>query len=148
MMPSVTQTLAAMRLTVEQTIVPALPADHAFAQEQAGLIMATLDWLVDVHESEYGIELADNEDLRACLTDLGRTVDPLPPAGDFAALREQTRAFKVLAAEAVADGDAAARERVLQAAERQGRREQAWFRMTGFPEDVPGDIATVLKGDR
>ena len=37
-----------------------------------------------------------------------------------------------------------ARELMLDVARRQSRREQSWFRMTGFPFDVDGDIATVL----
>ena len=72
MMPTVTQTLSTMRLTLEQTVLPALPADGAFVQEQVGLMMATLDWLVDVHESEYRYELTENEEYRAFLQAVGR----------------------------------------------------------------------------
>ncbi|MEV4419885.1 hypothetical protein AB0L40_07915 [Patulibacter sp. NPDC049589] len=147
MMPTVTQTLSTMRLTLEQTVLPALPADGAFVQEQVGLMMATLDWLVDVHESEYRYELTENEEYRAFFAAVGRETDAAPPAGDLAALRDQTRALKRAAADLVGD-DEPARELLLGLAERQGRREQAWFRMTGFPEDVPGDIATVLAGAR
>ena len=41
-------------------------------------------------------------------------------------------------------GTPAAREVVLAAAHSQSRRDQSWLRMTGFPKDVEGDIASAL----
>ena len=41
---------------------------------------------------------------------------------------------------------AAAKELVLATAREQARRDQSWFRMTGFPKEVEGDIAAVLAG--
>lgn len=147
MMPTVTQTLQTMRLTMEQTIAPALPADGAFVQEQAGLIMATLDWLVDVHESEYRYELTENEEYRAFLSGAGADIEPAPDPGDLQAVREQTRAMKQTAADLVQTDDGA-RDDLLALALRQGERERAWFRMTGLAGDAPADIATVLGGAR
>jgi hypothetical protein len=46
-----------------------------------------------------------------------------------------------------ASGDAglsSAKKLVLATAQDQARRDHSWFRMTGFPKDVDGDIATVL----
>jgi hypothetical protein len=37
-----------------------------------------------------------------------------------------------------------ARDVVLTLARALARRDQSWFRMTGFPKEVEGDIATVL----
>ena len=172
MMPTVTQQLDSMRATMDRVIIPALAADDTFAREQAGLISATLSWLLDVHESEYRYEATEATEYRTLLaalldidgaernprSDKLRAILAEPPAGtgptegDLAAVRDQTRRMKHQAMAFLArSGDAGpdvrrtARELVMGVAERQGCREQAWFRMTGFPQDVPGDIATVLR---
>ncbi|MGH8997988.1 MAG: hypothetical protein ACRDY7_01195 [Acidimicrobiia bacterium] len=177
-MPTVTAQLASMATAMERVVLPALPADAIFAREQAGLVWATLNWLVDVHASEYRYEAAEGDDYRALLGALlaldgadgssevpevpeMRAVldEPVagtgPTTGDLVAVRDQTRRMKALAVGFLASsGDIGpelrrgARELVMGVAERQVRREQAWFRMTGFPQDVPGDIAAVLAGER
>jgi hypothetical protein len=53
MVPTVTQQLRSMRRRFCDTILPALPPDAEFAREQANLMLATFDWLLDTHEHEY-----------------------------------------------------------------------------------------------
>lgn len=161
MMVTIEQQLRSLQLTMERTVMPAIPPEARFAQEQAGLIWATLGWLVDVAQSEFGYELAEAADYRALLADLaalpGASSTELqallgePAAGadgDLVALREQTRRMKQSAVEflagAPADLRGPARRRMLAVAERQSRREQAWCRMTGLVGDQPRGIAEVL----
>jgi len=172
MVPTVAQQLRGLSAALTKAVIPALDPADGFAQEQAGLVLATLNWVLDVHESEYPYEVVENEEYRGLLTRLAELPVGMadaeletalkaaggegPPAGaeppPLAALRSQTQRYKELAdrtyAVMVAGGapeDAArARELMLDVARRQSRREQAWFRMTGFPADVEGDIASVL----
>lgn len=161
--PSVAQQLAAIRHTIAKTVVPALAADADFAREQAGLVLASLDWAVDVVSSEHRYEVVEHADHRALLASLlelgpddaaeARAVLDATAVvpDDLATLCEQTRALK-RAGEAAfgsltADGAASAtraRELMSGVARRQTARELAWARMTGFPKEVPGDVASVL----
>jgi hypothetical protein len=154
--PSVNQQLAAIRHTIAKTIVPALDPAETFAAEQAGLVLASLDWAMDVVESEYRYEVVEHADQRALLASLRELGAPGGPApgpdddvpADLAALRVRTRelksavqrAFAVLADTGSADK---ARELVAAAARRQTARELAWSRMTGFPGQQPA-VAEVL----
>lgn len=70
MVPNVEQQLNAIRRTIEKTIQPALPADEGFAQEQAGLVLASLDWVMDVVAHEQRYEQIEHADTRALLEDL------------------------------------------------------------------------------
>jgi hypothetical protein len=161
--PSVSQQLAAIRHTIAKTLVPALAADADFEREQAGLVLASLDWAMDVVVSEHRYEIvehADYRDLLRALLDLGPGTDPADldaravldaaaePPPDLPGLRDQTRALK-LAVEArftaLGGTDAAASARALvgDIARRQTERELAWARMTGFPGAVPA-VADVL----
>ncbi len=175
MMPTVAQQLAGIRNTMTKVVIPGLDPDDRFAQEQAGLIVANLNWIRDVQGSEYTYEAVENAEYRGTLAALADTVTPTGGGGDHAeraatlraaaasegvvsadlptldALRAQTRQFKSLIDEFYAAlassseaGAPAAREVLLAAARSQARRDQSWFRMTGFPKDVEGDIATVL----
>jgi hypothetical protein len=166
MVPTIAQQLRGVHAAMSKTIVPALPADDSFVQEQAGLAMATLGWVLDVQESEVlyeATEQAEYRELLRALSDLSSVpVDPAhgapePEAGalpDLVAVRAATRALKravdarfaALAADGSAADRDAARRLLLTTAQRQSEREQAWFRMTGFPTDVPGDVRSVLTG--
>lgn len=157
--PSVAQQLAAIRHTIAKTIMPALTADADFEREQAGLVLASLDWALDVVDSGHRYELvehADQRELLGALLDLGEpgagaaearalleATGTVPP--DLATVREQTRALKVAAdaAYTALDGDEEARALLTEAARRQTERELAWARMTGFPGDVPA-VSEVL----
>jgi hypothetical protein len=171
MMPTVAQQLAGIRNTMTKLVIPGLDPHDKFAQEQAGLIVANLNWILDVHGSEYTYEAVENSEYRATLAALADTAAGSEHADKAAALRAaadapgavtaelptldalraQTRQFKAqidefyaaLASSADA-GTAAARDVLLAAARSQARRDQSWFRMTSFPKDVEGDIASVL----
>jgi hypothetical protein len=164
MVPTIAQQLRGIQAAMSKTIVPALPADDSFVQEQAGLAMATLAWVLDVQEAEVlyeATERAEYRDLLDALSGLSSVaVDathevPEPETGalpDLVAVRTATRALKravdarfaALAADASSEDRDAARRLLLTAAQRQSEREQAWFRMTGFPTDVSGDVRSVL----
>ncbi|MCU1691585.1 MAG: hypothetical protein JWM64_676 [Frankiales bacterium] len=154
MTPTVTQQLEAMRTTMERVVLPALPADAKFALEGAALVHATLNWLVDVHESEFRYELDEAADYRRLLGQLAElgAVDaallaeaPAGADGDLGAVRAQSRRLKEAAVTAALDVGGAARGLLLDVADRQSAREQAWFRMTGFTStDKAGGIAEVL----
>lgn len=166
MVPTVAQQLAAVRHTIAKTIVPALDPDAGFAQEQAGLILATLDWVLDVQASEHRYELVEHADARellSALVALGPSgVDDAPAAleesadvpADLAGIRAQTlrlkrlseEAFETLTATSGTPGSDAALRLLSAQARRQLVRENAWFRMTGFPQSVEGDIAATLAG--
>lgn len=164
MVPNVEQQLNAIRRTIEKTIQPALPPEEGFAQEQAGLVLASLDWVMDVvaHEGRYEqVEHADTRALVQQLLELPGVAadDPAhgvvdaasdPPA-DHLALRTQTRELKA-AAERLFDALAAvpatrteARRLLAETSRRQTERERSWTRMTGFSGDVPnvGDVLAL-----
>jgi hypothetical protein len=166
-MPTIAQQLAGIRNTMSKVVIPGLDPGDRFAQEQAGLIVATLNWILDVQGSEYLYEATENAEYRALLPRLAATAvgseheakatELRTVAEDGAALptldalRAHTRRAKALVDEfytALAGsgdgGTPAARGFVLGAAREQSRRDQSWFRMTGFPKDVEGDIASVL----
>lgn len=165
MVPTVAQQLRAIRNTLEKTVIPSLDADAGFAREQAGLILASLDWVLDVQTSEHRYELVDHADARGLLEALvaldGVADGELAPEAqaalddsavvpdDLTALRTQTLLLKQLgerayAAAAQTDQAARARELVGDTARRQSKRELAWGRMTGFPRNVEGNVADVL----
>lgn len=173
MIPSVQQQLTSARRTLAETVLPAIdPTDH-FAMEQAGLIVATLDRVLDVQASEYRYDLQEWEDAHALVAALaglearGGSTGPAagpsaagsdPAAGDGApatgapADLDELRAATLAAQEqaearfrALAETDAgdAARALLAVAARRAADRELAAARMTGFPRSV-GSIAEVL----
>ena len=165
MIPTVSQQLSAIRHTIAKTIIPAIDPGETFAQEQAGLVLASLDWALDVAGSEYRYELVEHDGYRDVLGQLlalepaggvgarGRAAldGPSGAAGDLAALREQNIALKGLVEDAFValsaepDEPAArdARRIVSALAREQTERELAWGRMTGFP-DGAGAIGDVL----
>lgn len=171
MMPTVAQQLAGIRNTMTKVVIPGLDPTDRFAQEQAGLIVATLNWILDVQGSEYTYEAVENAECRTALRALAEievspqladraaalreaAQSPGAPGADLPtldALRAQNRRFKELLDEyynaLATTGDSSvheARDVVLTLARGLARRDQSWFRMTGFPKEVEGDIATVL----
>lgn len=164
MIPTVTQQLRSMRTRLAETVVPALPDEDGFAREQALLMLATLDWLVDTHEHEYRYQVVENHEYRelvaALRPDGAESADaaallarPAPSPADVAVpladLAEQNRLLKELVARLLASGTAdpttrdGARDLVARVARGQRDRELSWYRMTGFPGARPG-IAEVL----
>lgn len=166
--PSVAQQLAAVRHTIAKTIVPALAADADFEREQAGLVLASLDWAMDVVDHEARYETVEHADYRALLTELaaagpdggGSEVRAVlhaaaTPPDDLPGLRAQTRALKLATDATVTDlsarGDevaATARALLGDVARRQTARELAWARATGFPQDAPAVAAVLAEQDR
>ncbi|HEY5856524.1 MAG TPA: hypothetical protein VIW24_21435 [Aldersonia sp.] len=142
-------------------VIPALDPNDSFAAEQAGLALACLDWVLDVHASEYPCERTEHADYRETLATLA-DLDPgaagdvralldetyTPPA-DLAGLRDQGRRLKEAVAHsyrllAGSPAASAAHRAVAETAARQAQRELAWCRLTGFPRGDLPNIADVL----
>jgi hypothetical protein len=173
MIPTMAQQLQALKLRVEETILPALPADAAFAHEQANLMLATLDWMLDTHEHQYRYEVVENAEYRELLTKLVSNagsihtdkeiitsvhevlseVGPEPTEAIIPMnkiidqnrkMKELTeRLYDVLRIHPNKEVARQAQTQLAKVAERQGKLEFAFFRMTGFPKDAP-ELGTVL----
>lgn len=63
MLPTIPESLTALRRRMAETVIPALP-DDPFVQEQSALMLATIDWLLDVQPHEVAYEVVENEDYR------------------------------------------------------------------------------------
>jgi hypothetical protein len=164
MVPTVAQQLHAIRHTIAKVIAPAIDPDESFAAEQAGLVLASLDWVMDVVDHEQRYEQLEHHEQRELLEGL-LALAPSAGAGDaraalaaaaeipddLPALRAQTVelkrcvevAFDALTATADTPAHEAARRLVTAASRRQIAREQAWTRMTGFSGEV-ADVGAVL----
>jgi hypothetical protein len=161
MVPTTEQKLRSVRHTIAATVLPAIGADESFAKEQAGLVLATLDWILDVQASEYRYEVVELGDATALVQDLSalrdastgttRGVDaepaPVLPT-DLGELRALVLAAKQEAEQLFAglvdtDRSDAAWAIMAAAAKRQSAREVASARMTGFPTS-PSSLAEVL----
>lgn len=70
--PEISQFLAGMRKTMEQVVLPNL--SDRFAQEQAGIVAATLAFLEQVHDKVFHYELLEHHLYRRLL---GQTLDLL-----------------------------------------------------------------------
>lgn len=163
MIPIVAQQIGAVRTTIAKTVLPALDPNDSFAAEQAGLVLACLDWVLDVHQFEYPYERAEHAENRNTLSALAEMdpqiadqvqellIETASAPSDLAHVREQVRrlkeavarSYQVLAA-AGSPLAAAARRTLADAAARQVARELAWCRMTGFPRGEVPNIAEVV----
>lgn len=169
MVPSITQQLESMRHRFAETVLPALSADAEFAQEQAKLMLATFDWLLDTHPYQYRYVVVENSEYRNLLSDLvsladagvsrglleqaRARLDEPGPAPDEARtplfeLADQTRRLKQLAMSIAAalqetDERGAACDLVASIARSQGARELAFFRMTGFTQGGHGLLSEL-----
>ncbi len=153
--PPIAQQRRSIRHTLAATVVPSIDPGASFAQEQAGLILATLDWMLDVQASEHRyeqVELADARALLAALTVLqGGEPEPQPdePPADLETLRAavlevKQRAERAFTALSTTDAADDAWRTMSAAARRQVERELSWARMTGFPKS-PERIDAVLE---
>jgi hypothetical protein len=172
MVPTITQQLRSMRRRFAETLLPAIPEAEEFAREQAQLMLATLDWLLDTHEHEYRYEVVENTEYRSLLTALltldntdldpdllAEAHDELAEGGPAASeaatplpeLADQTRRLKALVERhctALLDSADArnAASLLARTARSQGRRELAYYRATGFPQE-PDELRAVLGTD-
>jgi hypothetical protein len=164
MVPDVSQQLGAIRHTIAKVLVPAIDPDQGFAAEQASLVLASLDWVMDVVAHEQHYEQLEHAETRALVEGLlalepaegSRAAHDAVAASaeapaDLPALRAQTvelkrcaeRLFQALTASPDGSRRAAARRLLTAASRRQIERERSWTRMTGFPGDTP-NVGEVL----
>jgi hypothetical protein len=164
MVPTVAQQLAAIRHTLAKTVIPALDPRAGFAHEQAGLVLASLDWALDVVESEYHYELVEHAEYRALVKELlelrpgdgaeeakQALEQPSARPGDLPRLRAQNvtlkrvaeRLFDTLTSTPGTAEALHARQLLTGSARRQTERELSWARMTGFPGAQPS-VSDVL----
>ncbi|MCQ6281652.1 hypothetical protein [Bacillus sp. EB600] len=173
MIPTMALQLQALKLRMEETIIPALPSDAAFAHEQANLMLATLDWMLDTHEHQYRYEVVENAEYRELLTKLVSNVklihtdvevitsvyevlsevgpEPTEAIIPLNKIIDQNRKMKGLTERlydvmrVLPNKEVArqARTQLAKVAERQAKLEFAFFRMTGFSKDAP-ELGTVL----
>ena len=161
MIPTITQQLKALKIRVEESLIPELPESAKFAREQAALIVTTLDWMLDTHEHAYRYEVVENTEYRELLEamlarNVDASVDPdllsdarlllqeKGPERNEAAIPlqhvlEQNRRLKKVSlgiyTALSAEGGSRAnptRDLVSAVSQRQGRREIAFFRKTGW----------------
>lgn len=163
MIPTVAQQLSAVRHTIAKTIIPALGESEDFAKEQAHLILASLDWTLDVHESEHlyeNVERAEYRELLSRLLELhpskdgntlARTVlsETVVQPPTLAETRAQVRRLKESSTALLTDlAKSEARPEAMRlltaAAHKQSDRELAWCRRTGFPHWTGGNVTEVL----
>jgi hypothetical protein len=162
-----------MKRRMEETIVPALPPNEKFAQEQAAFIVIALNWLLETHEYQHRYEVIENTEYRELLKNMAGHATELKDGGDLlraiqhailepgpsptdgvfplSIVIEQTRRFKRLSADLYAALSAQSSREVnptrrlfSDAAIRQGQRELSFYRRTGYV-DSSQDIGEVLK---
>lgn len=169
MNPTISQQIQAIKLRIEETIIPELKEDAIFAREQAAFIVMSLNWLMQTHSHQYRYEVVENLEYRnlikrlasigvvnaALLAEINQATlsnGPLPdeaiiPLDDLAV---HTRKLKQLTAELFnslcgqSDQKAEAARKLLQEVSvRQGDREQAFFEGTGFTSS-PNKLGYLL----
>jgi hypothetical protein len=169
MNPTISQQIHAIKLRLEETVIPSLKEDAIFAKEQAAFIVMSLDWLLKIHEHQYRYEVVENLEYRDLLFKLssidggaGPVLDEIKisiamrgPASEdasipLAELNAQTREFKRLTAQLFNElcgksesTASAAREMLEDVSLKQGERELALFEGTGFSKSEHG-LAVVL----
>lgn len=93
--PEMSQFLSGMKKTMEQVVLPNLT--DRFAQEQAGIVAATLGFLEQIHDKVFHYELLENYRYKDLLREVVAVLDGTTPpqhevAVTLAALREQVAA--------------------------------------------------------
>jgi hypothetical protein len=93
--PEMSQFLSGMKKTMEQVVLPNLT--DRFAQEQAGIVAATLGFLEQIHDKVFHYELLEHHLYRSLLGEVVALLDGATPPGHevavtLAALREQLAA--------------------------------------------------------
>ena len=93
--PEIAQFLSGMKKTMEQVVLPNL--SDRFAQEQAGIVAATLGFLEQIHDKVFHYELLENHRYKQLLGqtltiladetagEIGATLAAEPNDGDLAA---------------------------------------------------------------
>ena len=73
MSPEIEQFLSGMKKTIEEVVMPNLT--DRFAQEQAGIVAATLGFLSTVQDKVFHYELFENQEYKRILQDVLTTLD-------------------------------------------------------------------------
>lgn len=171
MLPSVADQLRAIKCRLEETIIPEIPEESKFARDQADFILTTLSWILEVNEHQYRYEVVENREYREGLSLLlnlakdtsegkclpGHAERLLASEGPgveeglipLTSLEAQNRQLRKLVAEMYRglvdqhpDKAEEARSILKVLALRQGERDRAFYRKTGYLESATslGDI--------
>ena len=73
MSPEIEQYLSGMKKTIEEVVIPNLT--DRFAQEQAGIVAATLGFLNTIQDKVFHYELFENQEYKRILQDVLTTLD-------------------------------------------------------------------------
>lgn len=138
MQPTVKQYLSSIHKTIVEQIVPHV-SGNAFVAEQAGLIVASLEMLMEVQPYEDDYLRMELHDLQQSLAILGAP-ERATAASDRHQLQRDVQGLKQqlhdrLESLAAANGGMPAKavlEKLHPQLERQQARELAWTRLTGF----------------
>jgi len=90
MVPDVKQYLEGLRKTMSEVILPHVQSD-AFAGEQAGLIIASLNLLIEVHDKQYPYEYLEHDEYKRLLRGLLPVVKTATPPAEVAAILTDIR---------------------------------------------------------
>jgi hypothetical protein len=172
MVPTIGQQIKSLRRRFADTIIPVLPLD-SFVKEQANLMLATMDWLLDTHEHQYRYEVIENVEYRNLLGKLINDAEaitaekaivdsarellseagPAPteaiiPLRSIIAQNKRLkelveRIYETVTTDTDTDIAKRAKKQLVEVAVLQERRECAFYRMTGFPTDA-GELGAVL----
>lgn len=80
MSPEIEQFLSGMKKTIEEVVMPNLT--DRFAQEQAGIVAATLGFLSTIQDKVFHYELFENQEYKRILQDVLSTLDTDPALND------------------------------------------------------------------
>jgi hypothetical protein len=171
MIPTISQQLKAIKVRIEESIIPELPLESKFAREQASFIVTTLDWLLDTHKHAYRYEVVENVEYRnliaamlrrniaadaevplvAAAKEVIQEKGPLPDEASIPLddVLEQNRRLKQAAMALYAalsarfgSTDNPMRDLLAAVSMSQAKREVAFFSKTGWVQ--PGDDLGVL----
>ena len=78
MSPEIEQFLSGMKKTIEEVVMPNLT--DRFAQEQAGIVAASLGFLGLIQDKAFHYELLENQEYKRVLTDVNELLNNTPSA--------------------------------------------------------------------
>jgi hypothetical protein len=159
MVPTITTRLRTMMKAMREVVIPAVDPQHAIAQEQAKLVLGSLNLILQQIEFAHAFEVIEAREMRAMIGELAKLVgdeipdaaaalvktaslgaeaeDPIATTGTLQRINQELRA---IATDLVTTGEhrgdpaltAVIRKIVLNYSQTQLIRERSWVAGTGF----------------